>query len=215
MHPGEKIKKLRTEFRAKGGKIGLTQEELAKAIGVSRQIIVDWESGRSKVPYRRLVSLSKFFVQPLDSFQEDPSSHDVVRDTPALYGTTPPTSPVPVLGSVSDERFHFSFDQVAEEYLPVALPGPPLKRSFALRITGKSLHPTAHDGEYAIVVESSYAEDGKLAIVRLKQEFTLKRIYRSQDYIELRPDNPAYPSQKIPPDEFQVVGVVVGFFRKP
>ena len=42
-------------------KKGVTQIELAKAIGVSNGNVGDWERGRSKPGYDALISLSRFF----------------------------------------------------------------------------------------------------------------------------------------------------------
>ena len=51
---GELLRELRS-------KKGVTQMELAKAIGVSNGNVGDWERGRSKPGYEALVSLARYF----------------------------------------------------------------------------------------------------------------------------------------------------------
>ena len=45
---------------------GLTQEELANSIGVSRALINSWENGYADISLRQLVKLSAFFQVPID-----------------------------------------------------------------------------------------------------------------------------------------------------
>lgn len=46
---------------------GITQEDLAKAIGVSRQSVHFYESGRMKVSAERAVDIAEFFGVSLDT----------------------------------------------------------------------------------------------------------------------------------------------------
>lgn len=49
------------------------------------------------------------------------------------------------------------------------------------------------DGDIVFVKTGEYVEDGRIGVVRVDDEYTLKRIYRGPDYLELRSENPAYP----------------------
>lgn len=63
----ERIYKLRREN-------GLSQEQLAEKIGVSRQAISKWESGTSTPELEKLLALSECFQVTLDELiQEDPA----------------------------------------------------------------------------------------------------------------------------------------------
>lgn len=46
---------------------GLTQEELAEALGVSRQAVSKWESGAAMPDTEKLIALSKYFGVTIDS----------------------------------------------------------------------------------------------------------------------------------------------------
>lgn len=47
------------------------------------------------------------------------------------------------------------------------------------------------DGD-VVFVRSGAVENGQIAVVRIEDEYSLKRIYRGPDYLELRSENPSY-----------------------
>lgn len=85
---GKLLKELRT-------KKGVTQAELANAIGVSNGNVGDWERGRSKPGYDALVALSRFFEISAGRLLELPEINgdlicddtltEVERDLIAMY----------------------------------------------------------------------------------------------------------------------------------
>ena len=67
-------------------KEGLSQEQLAEKLGVSRQAISKWESEQSFPEYEKLVSISNFFNVSLDYLMKDeektnPENETQIRDT--------------------------------------------------------------------------------------------------------------------------------------
>ena len=48
------------------------------------------------------------------------------------------------------------------------------------------------DGDLVFVKTGGYVEDGRIAVVRIGEEYSLKRIFRGEDYLELRSENPKY-----------------------
>lgn len=48
------------------------------------------------------------------------------------------------------------------------------------------------DGDIVFVKAGVTVEDGQIAVVRIGEEYALKRIYRGTDYLELRSENPMY-----------------------
>ncbi len=67
MHIGEKIVALRRAA-------ALSQEELAEAVGVSRQAVAKWETGESVPEIDRLVRLATLFAVSVDSLVRDEDS---------------------------------------------------------------------------------------------------------------------------------------------
>lgn len=44
----------------------LTQDDVAKALNVSKNTIISWEKGRSKLSYKTLLSLCELYHFPVD-----------------------------------------------------------------------------------------------------------------------------------------------------
>lgn len=56
---------------------GLSQDELGRELGVSRQTISKWELAQSYPDFRRLVLLSDYYGLPLDALVRDVDVQDV------------------------------------------------------------------------------------------------------------------------------------------
>ena len=69
------------------------------------------------------------------------------------------------------------------------------------------------DGDLVFVKNGEYVEDGRIGVVRIGDEYTLKRIYRGEDYLELRSENPKYPPIIIRGEQenAEIVGKAVQF----
>ncbi len=91
-------------------------------------------------------------------------------------------------------------------------------KCFALRITGDSMiNANIKDGDVVIVRQQQIAENGDIVIALIEDEATVKRLYMSDDVIELRAENKRYKSIVVAPDcDFRILGKVVGVtqFRK-
>jgi repressor LexA len=89
--------------------------------------------------------------------------------------------------------------------------------SFLLRVQGESMRD-AHilDGDLVLVKPKKTAYNGEVVVALIEDEATVKRFYRSDDGIELRPENPAFEPIQIQASEtasFGIVGKVIGVFR--
>lgn len=63
-------------------KCGLSQEQLAEKIGVSRQAVSKWESGTSTPELEKLIALSACFHITLDELVREPESAEDRKETP-------------------------------------------------------------------------------------------------------------------------------------
>lgn len=72
------------------------------------------------------------------------------------------------------------------------------------------------DGDLVFIKTGEYVEDGKIGVVRIDDEYSLKRIYRGVDYLELRSENPAYSPIVIRGEQenAEIVGKAVHFLSR-
>ena len=72
------------------------------------------------------------------------------------------------------------------------------------------------DGDLVFVKTGEQVEDGRIGVVRVGDEYSLKRIYHGPDYLELRSENPAYPPIIIRGDQenAEIIGKAVQFLSR-
>jgi repressor LexA len=89
-------------------------------------------------------------------------------------------------------------------------------RAFFLRVRGNSMIE-AHicDGDLVLVQPQQEARDGEIVVVRIDDDVTLKRFYRRDGFIELRPENRNMAAIMVRPEmgDVKVVGRAVGVWR--
>lgn len=119
---------------------------------------------------------------------------------------------LPLLGRVA-AGLPITAQEDVEDYL--ALPAGFFGKGehFLLRVKGDSMIEAGiFDGDLVVVRAQKTAENGDIVVALLEDEATVKRFYRRQDHIELKPENPALAT--IYCKEAAIVGVVVGLIRR-
>ncbi|MEO2508458.1 helix-turn-helix domain-containing protein [Clostridium paraputrificum] len=76
MQLGEKLQLLRSRN-------GMSQEELAERLGISRQSVSKWESGQSVPDLKKLIILSDIYNVTIDSLVKDGDEYDILQETDA------------------------------------------------------------------------------------------------------------------------------------
>ncbi|MCK4839228.1 MAG: transcriptional repressor LexA [Desulfobulbaceae bacterium] len=86
---------------------------------------------------------------------------------------------------------------------------------FALRVKGDSMQGAGIlPGDLVLCEPRQYAENGEIVVALIEhEEATVKRFFLRPDHIELRPENPRYPSQCYGFGEVLIQGKVVGLQR--
>lgn len=89
------------------------------------------------------------------------------------------------------------------------------KPDYLLKVRGMSMRDAGIlDGDLLAVQATHEAHNGQIIVARLDDEVTVKRLYRSAQHIELRPENPDYPTITVTPaDPFAIEGLAVGLVR--
>lgn len=191
---------------------GLTQEELGKKCGTTKQTIYKYEIGKiTNIPIDRLERIAEIVgvsTASLLGWESESTTSEI----------TSPFQPIPrmkrwqVIGGVAcGEPIH---REIEEE---TVLAPADIDADRVFRCVGDSMIG-AHifDGDLVFVKTGEYVEDGKIGVVRVGDEYSLKRIYRGADYLELRSENPAYSPIIIRGEQenAEIVGKAVQFLSR-
>jgi DNA polymerase V len=113
-------------------------------------------------------------------------------------------------------RASCGFPSPADDYLesPIDLNDLLIKKpssTFLVRAKGDSMIGSGiFDNSILVVDRSLNIRNGLICVVRLKDEFMVKRYFNTGLHIVLRPDNPKYKDTIITPDfeDFEIWGIV-------
>ncbi|CAN1209056.1 translesion error-prone DNA polymerase V autoproteolytic subunit [Tumidithrix helvetica PCC 7403] len=111
---------------------------------------------------------------------------------------------------------HSPTDDFIQDYITVPdalVPHP--ETTFALQVAGDSMNGAGIvDRDIVFVNQAAEAVHGKIVVVAIDGEQTIKRLYRRDGMLKLLPENPDYQPIAIHPEmEFAIQGVVTGLFR--
>ncbi|MDI3269560.1 MAG: transcriptional repressor LexA [Bacillota bacterium] len=122
------------------------------------------------------------------------------------------TIPVPLVGRVAAGTPILAQENI-EEYVPIPETWVKSRRPvFFLEVRGDSMVGAGIlDGDWVLVQQQSWAEDGEIVVALLGEEATVKRFYREKDAIRLQPENPRL--EPIRARDIQVLGKVIGLYR--
>ena len=93
-----------------------------------------------------------------------------------------------------------------------------IKADVVFRCVGHSMiNARIFDGDAVFIHLQPEVENGQIAVVRIGDEYTLKRVYVYGDCVELRAENPTVRTitvrgAELDPDNFEIVGLAVAFF---
>ena len=200
---------LGANIRAARERLNMTQEELAKKLGYkSRSSINKIESGENDIPQSKVMEFAKALgVTVMDLL--GPTAADTI---PPGFSPMPEMESVPLVGQIACGQ-PITAEENLEGY--VSIPAE-WHATFTLMCKGDSMEPTIHDGDLVAIRKDVEVENGEIAAVRIEDEATLKHVYLHADYIELRPENPAYSSiirRKEEMNDVAIEGKAVGLCR--
>lgn len=210
MTTGERMKQRRKE-------IGFSAEKVAERLGVSPATIYRYEKGDiEKVPVDSLAELAKILQTTpayLMGWEEQPSPAASRKPTiPPGFEPMPAMDVVPLVG-----RIACGTPITAEENIEQMVCVPSRWHStFTLTCKGDSMEPRIHDGDLVAIRSQPEVENGEIAAVRIGEEATLKHVYLHENFIELRPENPAFGSIILNREDMNTVvieGKAVGLCR--
>ncbi|AFZ60189.1 repressor LexA [Anabaena cylindrica FACHB-243] len=123
---------------------------------------------------------------------------------------------VPILGTIAAGGLIEPFTDAVEHLDLANLSLPP--QSYALRVTGDSMiDDLIADGDVVFlrpVAEPNQLKNGTIVAARVEGHgTTLKRFYRHDDLVTLKPANSKYKPMEIPAMQVQVQGSLIGIWR--
>lgn len=189
--------------------LGLTLAQVADAVGVTEATAQRWESGNIKsVRHEKITQLAAVLnVNPAELM-----GWEVPTDYPKNTYPMPEMKKIPRIG-----RIACGDPITAEENIEEYDESPSgWHADFSLLCVGDSMSPKIEDGDIVAIRCQQQVHDGEIAAVRIGDEATLKMVFLHQDYVELRPVNPAYPSiirRMEEMEEIRIEGKAVGLCR--
>lgn len=183
--------------------LGLTLAQIADEMGVTEATVQRWESGNIKtIRYEKISKLADILnISPSSLMGWEIDQPDNILPLPGMKEWK-------VLGATA------CGDPVHRELDGITILAPDnIDADFVFRCDGDSMiGARILDGDI-VFVKSCAVENGQIAVVRIGEEYTLKRIYRGIDYLELRAENPAYPPRIIKGEQenAEIVGRAVHF----
>lgn len=195
--------------------LGLTQKEVADAVGVAEATVSRWKSGeianmrRDKIAaLAKVLHCSADFIMTGEESVPDTSSVQI----PPGFSPLPAMASVPLVGQIACGQ-PITAEENLEGY--VSIPAD-WHATFTLMCKGDSMEPRIKDGDLVAIRSQPLVENGEIAAVRIDCEATLKHVYLYPDKIVLQPENPRYePIVKIGEEmnEVTIEGKAVGLCR--
>lgn len=205
MTTGERIKLRRKE-------LSMSAEQLAEKVHLSPATIYRYEKGDiEKVSADILKKIAK-------ALNSTPAylmgwEHENSTVIPSGFQPLPPSDRLPRVGKIAcgdpilaEENIE-AYDEVPSEW----------HADFTLLCQGDSMEPKIKDGDVVAIHSQPTVENGEIAAVRIDNEATLKRVFLYADHIELRAENPTFPTiLRIGEDmnAIQIEGKAVGLCRR-
>lgn len=191
-------------------KKGLTQEDLAKYLGVSIMSIFNYEKGAYGMSEETLIKLSELLGCTVDELlgveRKYPSNIFPLEKpiTLPVYGEI--AAGVPLSTEQSPTGEYIYEDQAYGD-----------GNHIVLRVSGDSMSPDIMDGSYAIIRCQNYAQPNQIVAVCLDKEFaTLKKyIPQPNGSAIFQPINPKYTPIMVTAKQFKDGdAVIIGVLRE-
>jgi repressor LexA len=167
----------------------MSAEQLAEKVNLSPATIYRYEKGDiEKVPadilkkVARALNSSPAYLMGWESENKPP--------IPAGFQPLPKRDRVPRVGQIAcGEPITAEENIDAYDEVPSAW-----HADFTLLCQGDSMEPKIKDSDIVAIHSQPMVENGQIAAVLIDGEATLKRVFIFGDHIELRAENPAFPT---------------------
>ena len=203
MNYGRKITKLRKN-------LNITQEELAKQVGISRTALAHYEKNRREPDYGVLCKLADFFDVSVDYILGRSRNKEInkAKKIPLLDEITPETA-------LLAKNYKKSFEEIFNNFIEIP---PQFEADFAFMIDNSSMSWAGiNKGDIALIKTENTPSQGKMiAVAKKKNDFTggIKFCVQENNTHYLKAANPKYQDIVLS-DKFVILGSVILVFKKP
>lgn len=182
-----------------------TQLELAKSIGVSNTTINNYVMGYNMPRMDKVDKICSFFgIKRSDLISEPQPFLDLIP--------LQKTKKIPILGYTYCGAFSWSEENFQGYFIADNL----IKADYCLIAKGDSMiEADIYDGDIVFLKHTSTVENGKIAIVKIDDEVTLKKVIKTKDRVILEPYNKKYQPIILEDEpKARIVGEMVGVYHK-
>lgn len=174
----------------------LSHDDMIDLIGIARSTYFRWLSGESEKPKKgTLEKVSKSLEIDVEAMMNEDTTFK------------------PIIGNVK-AGYDLWADQNIESYIEVGVKDARLGDYF-LRVIGDSMiNDNIYEGDLVYVQQTSSVPSGKIGIVMIGEEVTIKRVYYKNDYLILEAANPNYETRFFSQKEVEMLPVrIIGLAR--
>ncbi|MHC6179862.1 transcriptional repressor LexA [Clostridium sp. JNZ X4-2] len=120
---------------------------------------------------------------------------------------------IPIIGDIAAGMPILAAENV-EDFFPIPVDFIKNDRKlFILRVKGESMIDAGIlDGDFSILEQTNFAENGDIVAALIGNEATLKRFFKQENNIRLQPENKNMPPIIV--DDCKIIGRLVGVYRK-
>lgn len=182
---------------------GIKQVELVEVTGISKSAISQYLSGA-------FVPKQKNTYKLADALNVDPAwlmgkNVDMEKKVNVENIIPYKTKRVPLLGEIAAGEPIY----VCEEHSTYMEVGDGLDVDFCLKVKGDSMiDARINDGDIVFIREQPCVENGEIAAVLIDNEVTLKRFYKNDGLVMLKPENSKYQPLMYTKEDFKQVRIL-------
>ena len=195
-----------------------TVHTLAEALSLSPSTISRYQNGLMNPKITTLYAMASYLnVNPVWLMGYDGNENETAANVPYLAAANLyPASrkKVPLLGNIAAGEPIFA-DENHSGYMCAE---EDIDADFCLIVKGDSMiNARIFNGDVVFIHAQPDVEDGEIAAVLIDDEATLKRVYKMEDRIILRPENPTYKPMEFKKSDgknIRILGKAIAFQGK-
>ncbi len=203
------VLKLGNRILKRRKKLGLTLQEVADLVGVTKSTIQRYETGKIETPKLPVIQAIAKALNANPSWLIGKSERE---EAISSFLTSAEACEVPLLELSPDGIFEY--DKKCMKFADNTKDN----TDFCIKMSGDSMTGARiYSGDIVFIKRQNDVNDGEIAAVMVNNEITLKRVIKLNDKIMLRSENPAYPPVILEGDminTFKILGKAISFQSK-